>query len=330
MPGTRISGLTAVSGANSANNDDLVIFDTDADETKRISRSQLADGLAGDLPYTPAGFVNATTIPTAIAEIVTDLSAAGGAALIGNTPAGDIAASTVQAALNELDADKQPLNAALTSISGLTTVADQLIYTTATDTYAVASLTAAGRAVLDDADAAAQRVTLGLEIGVDVQSYDADTAKYDDTTANFTGALQNGGSDVVVKSDIGVDVQAYDVNTAKYDDATANFTGTLQNGGSDVVVDTDIGATVQAYDANTAKTDAPQVFTAQQTMTSGLVLQTATLLDMADANNAINTTSKVLGKIVFDTSNNKLMIASGSTITSAWYSADGATSVTPA
>lgn len=33
--------------------------------------------------------------------------------------------------------------------------------------------TAAGRAILDDADAAAQRVTLGLEIGVNVQAYDA-------------------------------------------------------------------------------------------------------------------------------------------------------------
>jgi len=33
------------------------------------------------------------------------------------------------------------------------------------------------------------------------------------------------------------------------DDTTANFTGTLQNGGSNVVVDSDIGTNVQAYDA---------------------------------------------------------------------------------
>jgi len=94
------------------------------------------------------------------------------------------------------------------------------------------------------------------DIGTLLQAYDADTAKYDDTTANFTGTLQNGGSNVVVDSDIGSTVQAYDADTAKYDDTTANFTGTLQNGGSNVVVDTDINVTVQGYDADTAKYDA--------------------------------------------------------------------------
>ncbi len=39
--------------------------------------------------------------------------------------------------------------------------------------------TAAGRAILDDADATAQRATLGLVIGTNVQAYDADTAKLD-------------------------------------------------------------------------------------------------------------------------------------------------------
>jgi hypothetical protein len=51
---------------------------------------------------------------------------------------------------------------ALDSMSALTTAADKMIYTTASDTYAVTDLTAAGRAILDDADATAQRSTLGL------------------------------------------------------------------------------------------------------------------------------------------------------------------------
>ena len=75
--------------------------------------------------------------------------------------------------------DVQAYDAGLASIAGLTTAANKMIYTTALDTYAVTDLTAAGRALLDDADAAAQRTTLGLVIGTDVQAYDADTAKLD-------------------------------------------------------------------------------------------------------------------------------------------------------
>jgi hypothetical protein len=56
----------------------------------------------------------------------------------------------------------QTSDAGLTSIAGLTTAADKMLYTTAADTYAVTALTTAGRALLDDADAAAQRTTLGL------------------------------------------------------------------------------------------------------------------------------------------------------------------------
>jgi hypothetical protein len=80
----------------------------------------------------------------------------------------------------------------------------------------------------DLSNVATARQNLDLEIGVDVQAYDATILK---------------------SADIGVTVQGYDADTAKYDDATANFTGTLQNGGSNVLVDSDIGSTVQAYDA---------------------------------------------------------------------------------
>lgn len=81
-----------------------------------------------------------------------------------NTPrpivAGGTGASTAAAARTALGV--QASDAGLTSIAGLTTAADKMIYTTASDTYAVTDLTAAGRALLDDADAAAMVATLGI------------------------------------------------------------------------------------------------------------------------------------------------------------------------
>jgi hypothetical protein len=58
--------------------------------------------------------------------------------------------------------DVQAYNAALASIAGLTTAADKMIYTTASNTYAVADLSSFARTLLDDTTATAMRTTLGL------------------------------------------------------------------------------------------------------------------------------------------------------------------------
>ena len=60
------------------------------------------------------------------------------------------------------DLSFQPLDAGLTSISGLTTSADKMIYTTASDTYAVASLSSFGRTLVSTGDAGAARSALSL------------------------------------------------------------------------------------------------------------------------------------------------------------------------
>lgn len=61
-----------------------------------------------------------------------------------------------------IGSDVQAFDAGLQSIAGLTTSANQLIYTTASDTYDATGLTSYARSILDDADAATARTTLGL------------------------------------------------------------------------------------------------------------------------------------------------------------------------
>lgn len=51
---------------------------------------------------------------------------------------------------------------------------------------------------------------------------------------------------------------------------------------------------------------------------------------IADKTNAVNTTNKYAGLMVWDTTNTRLMRASGSTDVSPWNCVDGSVTVTPA
>ncbi|MDK1481185.1 tail fiber protein, partial [Sinorhizobium sp. 6-117] len=89
----------------------------------------------------------------------------------------DADAATARATLGvAIGTAVQAFDAGLQSIAALTTAADRMIYTTAADSYTVTPLTAFSRTLLDDADAATARATLGLAIGTNVQAYDAGLA----------------------------------------------------------------------------------------------------------------------------------------------------------
>lgn len=88
----------------------------------------------------------------------------------------------------------QAWDADLDALAGLATAADSLPYFTGLHTAALTTLSSFIRTLLDDADAATARTTLGLAIGTNVQAWDTDLDALAgltyaaDTIAYFTGA----------------------------------------------------------------------------------------------------------------------------------------------
>jgi len=106
------------------------------------------------------------------------------------------------------------LDATLNSISNLGTEADKTIYTTGVDTWAETTLTAFGRSLIDDADAATARTTLGLGT-IAVENSPLAVAKGGTGASDAATARENLG---LV---IGTDVQAYSDNLDTWATKTA-------------------------------------------------------------------------------------------------------------
>lgn len=78
-------------------------------------------------------------------------------------------------------------DAELSALAGLTSAADALPYFTGSGTAAVTTVSAYARSLIDDADAATMRTTLGLAIGTNVQAYDADLTTWAGVTPSADG-----------------------------------------------------------------------------------------------------------------------------------------------
>ena len=216
----------------------------------------------------------------------------------------------------------QAYDATLTSIALLGTVADRIVYTTSTDVWAEATLTSFGRSLIDDADAAAGRTTLGLVIGTNVQAYDATLASLaslgtaadriayttgvdtwaESTITSFSRTLIDDADAATARTTLGVvigtNVQAWDADLDGY--ASLSSTGLVARTGS-----------------GTAATRTFAVGSAQLTVSNGSGVSGDPTIDLAYASALRETagpTTLTLGAV----SDGQMLKRSGSTIVGAW------------
>ena len=212
-------------------------------ESGATARTSLGLSIGTDVQAYDAGLQSISGLTTSADQMIyttaLDTYATTGLTAAGRAILDDADASAQRTTLGlAIGTDVQAYDAGLQSISGLTTSADQMIYTTGSDTYATTSLTAAGRAILDDADATAQRATLGLTIGTNVQAYDAALQSISGLTTSADQMIYTTGSDTYATTSL------TSAGRAILDDADA----TAQRATLGLVIGTD----VQAYDAELA------------------------------------------------------------------------------
>ena len=213
---------------------------------------QAASGvtITGGTAVLSSGTISYATINGGVISGITDLAIADGGT----------GASTASGARTNLGlaigADVQAYDAALASIAGLTTASGEFLYATASDTYATSTITAAGRALLDDANASAQRTTLGLgslavQNTVASGNYDAGSIVTADiaNSAITTAKLADSGVTTakIVDASVTVDKLASNsvatakiidsgVTTAKIADAAVSYSKIQATSSSDVIL----------------------------------------------------------------------------------------------
>ena len=142
----------ASDSVNSSKIVDGSIVNADVNASAAIDATKIHDGTISNTEF---GYLNGVT--SAIqTQIDSKLTASNNLTDLGNV-------STARTNLGvAIGSDVQAYDADLAALAGVTSAADKVPYFTGSGTADVATFTAAGRALVDDADASAQRTTLGL------------------------------------------------------------------------------------------------------------------------------------------------------------------------
>lgn len=202
----------------------------------------------------------------------------------------DTDASTARSTLGlVIGTNVQAQDAELSALAGLTSAADSLPYFTGSGTAALATFTAFGRSLVDDADASAARTTLGLVIGTNVQAQDAELAAIAGLTSAADSLPYFTGSGTAALTTLTT------YGRSLIDDADASAARTT--------LGLVIGTNVQAQDAElsaiaglTSAADSLPYFTGSGTAAlTTLTSYARTLLDDAAASDARTTLGLVIG-----------------------------------
>lgn len=122
-------------------------------------------------------------------------------------------------------------------------------------------------------------------------------------------------------TEIGVDVQAYDADLGALAGLSSNGMIARTGSGTASVRTITAGAGISVANGDGVA--------GNPTITSTDVLQNVSAATIASIVNTINTTGKAAGKMVWDTTNSKIKVATGALAASTWVDADGTNAVTP-